>query len=67
MLPAQAATSSGYWSAGARKQPAPKQILLWNSPAEALTALQTPECREEFDGPHADLLKKWPWGNTLKN
>ena len=37
----KAATSSGYWSAGARKQPASKQILLWDSPEEAPRALQT--------------------------
>ena len=37
----KAATSSGYWSAGARKQPASKQILLWDSPEEVPKALQT--------------------------
>ena len=37
----KAATSSGYWAAGARKQPASKQILLWDSPEEAPRALQT--------------------------
>ena len=40
------ATASRYWLAGARKQPASKQILLWNSPTEAPKALQASECSE---------------------
>jgi len=32
--------------AGAPKQPASKQILLWNSPTEAPKALQASECSE---------------------
>ena len=41
--------------AGARKQPASREILLWMTPSEAPKALQTSECSELLDPMRAIL------------